>query len=77
MMLNMYMALRAAVLLYQEGDCGGALGIEDMLYPSYAWFVARHPDVEIDEDYALFEALMANIARACTVPVRIPRTSCS
>jgi Ca-activated chloride channel homolog len=65
MMLNMYLALRAMVDLYEAGDCGAALGISYMMEPGADEWQRRFddPDIGVDRDTML--RLRENIFDAC------------
>ena len=65
MMLNMYLALRAAVQLYHEGDCARAKGVIDMMAPSVELWQGRFDDPDIDADYELLLDLRDNLQDAC------------
>ncbi len=65
MMLNMYLALRATVSLYEAGQCREALGVTPMMLPTYTEWTRRHDDVDIAEDWALLRALTANVGAQC------------
>jgi len=70
MMLNMYLALRAMVDLYEAGDCGAALGISYMMEPGADEWQNRFddPDIGVDRDTML--RLRENIFNECrAIPV--------
>jgi len=80
MMLNMYLALRAAVDFYDRGDCDRAIGLVDMMEPSIAAWQGRFSDPDIQEDRRLLSRLRMNLVRVCAdatpVPPRAAVTSC-
>jgi Ca-activated chloride channel family protein len=65
MVLNMYLALRAALRLYEGQGCGGALGIRDMMEQSYQYWSRTYSDPDIDGDFDLLQQLTYNIAERC------------
>ena len=69
MMLNMYMALSTATMLANENQCGSALAIEPMMTQAWEIFTALFPDADIDADFALLQALSANIELQCQEPM--------
>lgn len=70
MMLNMYLALRAMVDLYEAGDCGSALGISYMMEPGAAEWQKRFEDPDIGADRDTMLRLRENIFEECrAVPV--------
>lgn len=70
MMLNMYLALRAMVDLYEAGDCGSALGISYMMEPGVSEWQKRFEDPDIGADGATMLRLRENIFNECrAVPV--------
>lgn len=80
MMLNMYLAFRAAVDFFARGDCDRALGLVDMMEPSIAAWQAEFSDPDIDEDRKLLIRLRSNLERRCAdanpFPPRDAVTSC-
>jgi len=71
MMLNMYLALRAAVEFHQAGDCARALGVIDMVAPTVERWLAEWDNPDIIADFELLMRLRANIEAACqTQPVQ-------
>jgi Ca-activated chloride channel family protein len=72
MMLNMYLALRAQVTLFQAGDCSSALGIENMISQSYSYWNQVYGDRDIDGDHSLMvqlsNVMVARCRRASPVP---------
>lgn len=69
MMLNMYLALSAATMLANENECGSALAIEPMMTQAWEIFTGLFPDADIDADFALLRALVANIQLQCQDPM--------
>jgi Ca-activated chloride channel homolog len=70
MMLNMYLALRAMVDLYEAGDCGSALGISYMMEPGADEWQNRFDDPDIGADRDIMLRLRENIFNECrAVPV--------
>lgn len=65
MMLNLYLALRAQVTLFQAGDCAGALAIEPMMAPVYDAWKSSFDDPDIDADFTLSTRLSHTISRLC------------
>jgi Ca-activated chloride channel family protein len=72
MMLNMYLALRTALELYEAGDCGAALGVEEMMLQSYLYWSRVYDDNDIDADFELLEDLSTAIDRGCQEPIVHP-----
>jgi hypothetical protein len=72
MMLNMYLALRAAVSLYEAYSCGAAAGIEPMMRQSYDLWQQRYHDADIDADFKLLGELTAVIRSGCAAPLVRP-----
>jgi hypothetical protein len=64
----MYMALSAATMLANENECGSALAIEPMMTQAWEIFTALFPDTDIDADFELLRALVANIRDQCREP---------
>lgn len=70
MMLNMYLALRAMVDLYEAGDCGAALGVSYMMEPGADEWQKRFDDPDIGADRDIMLRLRENIFNECrAVPV--------
>ena len=65
MMLNMYLAIRAMVDLYEAGDCGAALGISYMMEPGADEWQKRFEDPDIGVDRDIMLRLRENIFNAC------------
>jgi hypothetical protein len=65
MALNMYLALRAALRLYESRGCGGALGIQSMMQQSYDYWRETYDDPDIDADFDLLSRLVENIEARC------------
>jgi Ca-activated chloride channel family protein len=71
MMLNMYLALKAAVSLYEAGECSRALGVEQMMTQSYEYWAAVYADADIDADWLLLRRLTHVIDMNCDLePVK-------
>lgn len=66
MMLNMFLALRAQVSLYEAGDCARALGIENMMAQSYSYWQRVYSDPDIDADFSLLVDLSDVMVASCT-----------
>lgn len=75
MMLNMYLAFRAQVDLYDAGDCSRAMGVSDMMAPSIEGWQARYSDPDIDEDWQLMLKLRQNLGTRCAGKSPIPPAS--
>lgn len=74
MMLNMYLALRTSVELYQTEDCRRAMGVLDMMQPSVEAWQWEYDDPDIDADWSLMLRLRTNLVNSCgTVRVEPPR----
>jgi Ca-activated chloride channel family protein len=71
MMLNMYLALRAAVDFYDGGDCNRAVGVIDMMRPSIEGWQARYSDPDLDDDYVLMLLLRENLVSHCEAKAAI------
>jgi Ca-activated chloride channel family protein len=71
MMLNMFLALRAAVDFYDGGDCNRAVGVIDMMRPAIEGWQAEYADPDLDDDYLLMLHLRENLVTHCeaTAPV--------
>ena len=71
MMLNMYLALNAAVRYYVDGDCARAQGVIDMMDTSVEVWNRRLPDPDLEADAQLLQSLRNNLATRCraTTPV--------
>jgi Ca-activated chloride channel family protein len=66
MMLNMYFGLRAAVNLYQDGDCARSLGAIDMMSDTVEiWQGSVYADPDIRADWELMLDLRDNVQLAC------------
>jgi len=65
MALNMYLALRAAVVFYDSGDCARAQGVIDMMNTSVDLWRARRPDPDIEADAQLMDRLRTNLLGRC------------
>jgi Ca-activated chloride channel homolog len=65
MMLNMYLALRAMVDLYESGDCGPALGVSYMMEPGVEEWQRRFDDPDIAVDGDMLLGLRRNIDELC------------
>jgi hypothetical protein len=66
MMLNMYLALRAATVFHDGGDCARAMGVIDMVAPTVEVWQAEYDNPDIWADFELLLALRANVAASCT-----------
>ena len=71
MTLNMYLALRATVKFYEEGDCGRAAGLVDMFAPGAEVFLDEAYSEKVAEDLALLRLLRRNVETGCS---RAPTT---
>jgi Ca-activated chloride channel family protein len=65
MMLNMYLSLRASVVLYDGGDCLRAKGVADMMAPTVEGWQGKYDDPDISSDYSLLLQLRANLEEKC------------
>lgn len=66
MMLNMYFGLRAAVTLYEDGDCARSLGAIDMMSDTVEiWQGSVYADPDIRADWDLLLDLRDNVQSAC------------
>jgi Ca-activated chloride channel family protein len=65
MMLNMYLALRSTLELYEGGDCGSAQGVAMMMEPAIMEWQRRFADPDIDADAALLYSVRNNIRPSC------------
>jgi Ca-activated chloride channel family protein len=66
MMLNMFLALRAATQLYDEEDCARSLGVIDMMSGSVElWQGTEFADPDIAADWELMLDLRDNIRTQC------------
>ncbi|MFO0608176.1 MAG: hypothetical protein U0324_33735 [Polyangiales bacterium] len=65
MMLNMYLAMRAAVTFYDDGDCGRAQGVLDMMQRSFDPWQRRRPDPDIAADGELMDGLRGALSNRC------------
>jgi Ca-activated chloride channel family protein len=65
MMLNMYLALRAMLDLYEAGDCAAALGVSYMMEPGADEWQRRFDDPDIGVDRDIMLGLRQNIAEQC------------
>lgn len=65
MVLNMYLAFKATVDLYEGGDCARAMGVVDMMAPSVEGWQGAFADPDIADDYDLLQRLRANVAQRC------------
>ncbi|MDX2055608.1 MAG: hypothetical protein SFV15_24615 [Polyangiaceae bacterium] len=65
MMLNMYLALRTMLDLYEVGDCGSALGASYMMDPGIEEWKRRFSDPDIDADAGTMVLLRQNISEIC------------
>jgi Ca-activated chloride channel family protein len=72
MMLNMFLALRATVTLYEGGDCEAATGVALMMEPGIELWQERFDDPDIAADAALLSLLAFNVREQCG-RVGIPR----
>jgi Ca-activated chloride channel family protein len=72
MMLNMFLALRATITLYEGGDCEAATGVALMMEPGIALWQERFDDPDITADAALLSLLAFNVREQCG-RVGIPR----
>ncbi len=72
MMLNMYLALKAVVELYDAGDCARALGVIDMMAPSIEGWQGRYTDPDIRADEALLFDLGRNVEQKCGSVTPVP-----
>jgi Ca-activated chloride channel family protein len=66
MMLNMFLALRTTVVLFEDGDCTRARGVFDMMGPSIGGYADRFDDPDIDADAELLRLLRQNLDVQCT-----------
>ena len=66
MMLNMYLALRAATVFHDGGDCARGMGVIDMMAPSVEGWQAEYENPDIWADFDLMLELRGNIAASCT-----------
>jgi Ca-activated chloride channel family protein len=67
MMLNMFLALRAATELYDAADCARAIGVIDMMSRSVElWQATELADPDIAADWDLMLDLQDNIRTQCT-----------
>ncbi|GAB4204428.1 MAG: hypothetical protein OHK0013_19370 [Sandaracinaceae bacterium] len=67
MMLNMFLALRAATELYDAADCARAIGVIDMMSRSVElWQATEYADPDIAADWDLMLDLQDNIRAQCT-----------
>jgi Ca-activated chloride channel family protein len=73
MMLNMYLALRTTLELYESGNCAAAQGVQDMMKRSYDLWAETYADSDIDADFALLRQLTSAIARHCAEPPVAPK----
>jgi Ca-activated chloride channel family protein len=71
MMLNMYLALRATVELYDGGDCSRALGVSSMMQRAIEGWQARYEDPDIDADTDLLLDLRDNVDAQCSTEGRV------
>ena len=79
MMLNMYLALKNTVQLYDDGDCARSLGVVEMFSPSVEGWQVRHGNAEIWEDFELLLDVRDNVEASCTetpVPPSFFEASC-
>jgi Ca-activated chloride channel homolog len=65
MVLNMYLAFKASVELFEGGDCAGAMGVTDMMSTSVEGWQGAYADPDIADDYNLLQQLRENIAGRC------------
>jgi Ca-activated chloride channel family protein len=66
MMLNMFLALRAATELYDAADCARAVGVIDMMSRSVElWQATEYGDPDIAADWDLMLDLQDNIETQC------------
>jgi Ca-activated chloride channel family protein len=65
MMLNMYLALRSTLELYEGGDCGSAQGVAMMMDVAIMEWQRRFADPDIDADAALLYMVRDNIRPQC------------
>jgi Ca-activated chloride channel family protein len=70
MMLNMYLALRATVEIYDGGDCARSLGVTDMMQRSIEGWQAEYADPDIDADTTLLLDLRDNVRSKCDTETR-------
>lgn len=67
MMLNLYLTLRTVTTFMQDGDCARALGVVEMMVPTYDEWQAREYDEDVEADWELVLRLRDNVARSCAV----------
>jgi Ca-activated chloride channel family protein len=72
MMLNMYLALRAAVDFYESGDCAHSRGVVDMMALVVEGWQARYDDPDIWADNTLMLDLRDNMEAGCAAMTVIP-----
>lgn len=65
MMLNMFLALKATLTLFEDGDCEAATGVALMMEPGIALWQERFDDPDIAADAALLSLLAWNVREQC------------
>jgi len=73
MMLNMYLALRTSTAFYEEGDCGQAAGVVDLMEPGVEEWQLRYSNPDTAADMRLLYDLQSNILDSCESVAVQPR----
>ena len=65
MVLNLYMALRLQLEMFQSGDCESARGVVPMIEPMIEGWQRMYMDPDVDADFDLIRDIDRNGAQQC------------